>query len=82
MSISFFLQAFAFALPWSYWHFRFGARVLGHLQFMQLLLDSIYQKLKKIQGKVAYRELPYDEDGRMFDGYGSNHEEPTTSEGE
>ena len=64
----FFLQAFAFSIPWSYWHFRFGARVLGHLKFMQLLLESIFQRLKTIQGVVFYEEKPYDKTSEQFDG--------------
>lgn len=44
-----------------------GARLIGHLRFMQLLLSSIFDKLKEIE-TVFYDETPYDEKCRNFDG--------------
>ena len=55
-------------MPWAYWHFRFGARLLGHLKFMQLLLDSIFNNLRTLEEKVIYKGKPYDERSRQFDG--------------
>ena len=68
---SYFLQAFVFAMPWAYWHFRFGARLLGHLKFMQLLLHSIFNDLRTLEEKAFYGGKPYDEKSRQFDGHRS-----------
>ncbi|CAK8694771.1 uncharacterized protein LOC143446612 [Clavelina lepadiformis] len=60
-------QGFLFSLPWAYWHFRVGARLLGHLKFMQLLLNDIFIKVQQIP-EALYRDKPYDETSRNFDG--------------
>ena len=44
-----------------------GARLIGHLRFMQLLLSTIFEKLKEIEA-VFYDETPYDETCQNFDG--------------
>ena len=47
-------QAFAFVAPWAYWHFRFGADVLGHLKFVQLLSDIIFKKITSTHEKKGF----------------------------
>ncbi|XP_078484310.1 uncharacterized protein LOC100186235 [Ciona intestinalis] len=61
------LQAFVFALPSAYWHFRVGARLLGHIKFMQLMITDIFDKVKIIP-LAFYEGTPYDEKSENFDG--------------
>nr|XP_018667138.1 uncharacterized protein LOC100186235 isoform X2 [Ciona intestinalis] len=61
------LQAFVFALPSAYWHFRVGARLLGHIKFMQLMITDIFDKIKIIP-LAFYEGTPYDEKSENFDG--------------
>ena len=43
-----------FVAPWAYWHFRFGADVLGHLKFVQLLSDIIFKKITSTHEKKGF----------------------------
>ena len=43
-----------FVAPWAYWHFRFGADVLGHLKFVQLLSDIIFKKITSVHEKKGF----------------------------
>jgi len=61
-----FLQSFIFSAPLAYWHFRIGSRVVGHLKFMQLLLNEIFEKVKHIK-QGTYQHEPYDMNSSMFD---------------
>ena len=61
------MQAILFALPGAFWHMRVGARLMGHLKFMQLLLNDIYEQIRSIP-KGWYYDEPYDEDSSNFDG--------------
>uniref|UniRef100_H2ZMC9 Innexin n=1 Tax=Ciona savignyi TaxID=51511 RepID=H2ZMC9_CIOSA len=61
------VQAILFALPPAFWHFRVGARVLGHVKFMQLLIIDIFEKVKVIP-LAFYEGNPYDERSEHLDG--------------
>ncbi|XP_039249659.2 uncharacterized protein LOC120327271 [Styela clava] len=50
------LEAFAFALPSAWWHFRVGARMMGHLKFVKLLLQDVYENLMNIPGGIYMNE--------------------------
>ena len=43
-----------FVAPWAYWHFRFGASVLGHLKFVQLFSDIIFKKISSIHEQKGF----------------------------
>ena len=47
-------QAFLFVAPWAYWHFHFGASVLGHLKFVQLLSAIIFKKISSIHEQKGF----------------------------
>lgn len=59
------LEAFLFALPMAYWHFTLGAVLMGHLKFMRLLLESIYETLKELSAGI-YRKEAYDPESTSF----------------
>lgn len=40
--------------------------MIGHLKFMQLFLNEIFEKVKQIN-KGDDEDKPYDEDSKMFD---------------
>nr|XP_039248781.1 uncharacterized protein LOC120326525 [Styela clava] len=63
------LEAFLFALPMAWWHFKVGARMMGHLKFMQKLLEDIYESVKQIPAGI-YRCEPYDQDGDLLNCWG------------
>lgn len=74
------LQALTFAVPGAYWHMRVGARLMGHVKFMQLFLQEIYEQMKSIpQG--WYLNQAYDEDSSNFDGLCTYEEEKARESG-
>nr|XP_039248782.1 uncharacterized protein LOC120326526 [Styela clava] len=62
-------EAFLFALPSVWWHFRVGARLMGHLKFMKLLLDDIYNAVKPKERGVYQKDSAYDSDSYFLDGW-------------
>ncbi|XP_076802455.1 uncharacterized protein LOC143446619 [Clavelina lepadiformis] len=60
------LQVFLFALPNAFWHFRVGAPLMGHLKFIQLLLEDIFQELQDIN-LLPLKDEAYDENSSHLD---------------
>nr|CAB3262992.1 uncharacterized protein LOC100186235 [Phallusia mammillata] len=72
------VQAFLFSFPLAFWHLRVGARLVGHLKFMQLLLNEIFEKVKTVpKGKYKYK--PYDATSSTLDGRKRWHNDVTTN---
>ena len=46
---NFILQAFTFAIPWAFWHFKYGAQILCHIKFFQLLMNNIFTHLQNCE---------------------------------
>ncbi|CAK8694157.1 unnamed protein product [Clavelina lepadiformis] len=61
------VQAFLYAIPSVFWHLRMGARLMGHLKFMKLLMEYLSQELQKIYRHPGPEE-GYDEDGLVLTG--------------
>uniref|UniRef100_F6V1S5 Innexin n=3 Tax=Ciona intestinalis TaxID=7719 RepID=F6V1S5_CIOIN len=59
------VQAFLFAVPSICWHFVVGGRLAGHVRFIQLLLNDMYEAFRKLP-TADYENKPYDESSECF----------------
>ncbi|XP_077968387.1 uncharacterized protein LOC144422261 [Styela clava] len=65
------IEAFFFALPSVWWHFRVGARLMGHLKFMKILIDDVYEFVKTKKRGTYRKGSTYDSRSYYLDGWSS-----------
>nr|XP_039249657.1 uncharacterized protein LOC120327270 isoform X1 [Styela clava] len=53
-------QAFLLSLPSAWWHLRVGGRLMGHLKFMKLFIERMYEKVKDVPAGVYHSREYYD----------------------
>ncbi|XP_078484213.1 uncharacterized protein LOC144744157 [Ciona intestinalis] len=73
------VQAFLFAVPSICWHFVVGGRLVGHVRFIQLLLNDMYEAFRKLP-TAEYRNKPYDKSSECFNGFRKRQKRTNGSE--
>ncbi|XP_078484285.1 uncharacterized protein LOC100178110 [Ciona intestinalis] len=73
------VQAFLFAVPSICWHFVVGGRLVGHVRFIQLLLNDMYEAFRKLP-TAEYGNKPYDKSSECFNGFRKRQKRTNGSE--
>lgn len=63
------IEALLYALPSVWWHYRVGAKLMGHMKFMRLLLNDIYESVKPIKMGIYRSKSSYDSQSYYLNGW-------------